>query len=127
MSSTKIIFVKPVRNPNGTIKYGPFIEGIASPIFVRIDNGIRVNAYKTPGACWDGLEFGHSDYVGPDGHSLNLVLPSLETWCIDGPSSSGERPWKRTGRPEDGTLTVTPSIKTPKYHGFVTQGSFVDA
>lgn len=75
-----------------------------------------------PGAIYNADWYGKS-MRGPDGRSLLVCLPPLgakgsDLWAIDGPSSSGGG-WKRTGRPEDGTLAVTPSILTPRYHGFL--------
>lgn len=58
-------------------------------------------------------------YVGPDGLALSVVLPPaapFNYWHIDGPSTSGGR-WSRSGTPP--LVTVTPSIATPWYHGYL--------
>lgn len=60
--------------------------------------------------------------VGPDGKSLVVCLPpggGLDYWQIDGPSKGGGR-WTRTGTPPN--VTVTPSILTSSYHGFLRGG-----
>lgn len=66
--------------------------------------------------------------VGPDGNSISVTLPpkggEYSVWCIDGPSSSGGR-WTRTGTPPN--LTVSPSILTGSYHGFLQNGMLTDS
>lgn len=62
-------------------------------------------------------------WVGPDGQSLQVKLPPggpHDWWAIDGPAGNapaGEHGWQRTGTPPD--LSVTPSIRSPEYHGFL--------
>jgi len=61
-------------------------------------------------------------WVGPDGQCWAVMLPPggvSDVWIIDGPSSSGGR-WERTGTPP--AVTARPSILTPRYHGFLTEG-----
>jgi hypothetical protein len=72
-----------------------------------------------PGAMWNAwwMEF----WRKPDGLCLSVRLPSGEDWLIDGPASNGPG-WTRTGEPP--RITVRPSILTPKYHGFLTDGTF---
>jgi hypothetical protein len=56
-----------------------------------------------------------------------VVLPpgeAYDIWTIDGLASSGGR-WTRTG--EAPNFTVTPSILTPKYHGYLTAGVLTDS
>ena len=62
------------------------------------------------------------DWCGPDHKSYVVRLPDLHDWAIDGPSSQGGK-WIRVG--EAPNLSVTPSILTPKYHGFLTNGELV--
>ena len=60
-------------------------------------------------------------WKGPDEQSLTLVLPDGIPWHIDGPcTGSPRRPWSRTGVPP--IVTARPSILTPGYHGFLTDG-----
>lgn len=78
-----------------------------------------------PGAMWDCWWFIDADdpWRGPDGRSLMVRLPSGEDWLIDGPSATGGR-WSRHGEPP--RLTVVPSIRSQRYHGFLTDGVFTE-
>jgi hypothetical protein len=63
-----------------------------------------------------------------DGLSLLVICPPGGTngqWTCDGPSSKGGY-WTRTGDPRVGPVTVTPSILTPCYHGYLTAGYLID-
>lgn len=60
---------------------------------------------------------------GPDGLCLVCMTPGGE-WCIDGPSTNGPG-WTRTGPPDK--LTVTPSIVAGPYHGWLRDGTLIDA
>jgi hypothetical protein len=65
-------------------------------------------------------------YRGLDGAALTVALPpegGWDVWHIDGPSSSGGR-WERTGTPPK--VTARPSILTPRYHGWLTDGVLSD-
>lgn len=74
--------------------------------------------------------------VGPDGIALVVVLPPeapdsrAHWWHVDGPSRNNGVPgpgWTRTGDPRNPpTLSVTPSILTGDYHGFLTGGVLSD-
>jgi hypothetical protein len=77
-----------------------------------------------PGAMFDAFWLG--DWAkGPDGLHLSVVLPpDNHIWHVDGPSTSGGR-WSRSGTPPD--ITATPSILTPKYHGFLQGGVLTDS
>jgi hypothetical protein len=80
-----------------------------------------------PGAMYDAEWYHGSDgFVGPDGLSLMLKLPGgpHEWWAVDGPSKNGGR-WTRTGVVPK--ITATPSILTPRYHGWLRDGFLVDA
>jgi len=63
-------------------------------------------------------------WKGPDGLSLSVILPpggQVDVWHIDGfAGGSDHRPWERTGTPPN--VTAKPSILTPRYHGFLTNG-----
>lgn len=56
---------------------------------------------------------------GPDGLALHLRLPDGHNWFIDGPARSGEH-WTRTGVPP--RISARPSIFSPGYHGWLTDG-----
>lgn len=66
-------------------------------------------------------------WVGADGRSLSVKLPpggESDLWHIDSEASSGGR-WAREGTPPN--ITVSPSILTNRYHGFLQQGSLTDS
>jgi hypothetical protein len=77
------------------------------------------------GAMFDATEW--STHHGPDGKAWGVVLPPGgvgDLWLIDGVASGGGR-WTRSGEPPK--LTVSPSILTPKYHGFLEGGVLTDS
>lgn len=71
------------------------------------------------GAMWDAWWHHGSSWTGPDGRSIGVMLPDGTDWHIDGPSKGGS-PWSREGTPPN--ITARPSILTPGYHGFLTNG-----
>lgn len=73
----------------------------------------------TPGAMFD--TFWRADLRKEDGLAISVVCPDGSVWCVDDRASSGGH-WQRTGTPP--AITVTPSILTPTYHGFLTNGVF---
>ena len=76
-----------------------------------------------PGALRDCPWYHDTGWKGSDGRSAEVVLPDGVTWNIDVPSRDN-RPWDRTGTwPK---ITARPSILTPTYHGFLTDGVLVD-
>lgn len=76
------------------------------------------------GAMWDApWHHDIADWVGPDGMSLNVMLPDGTPWFIDGPSRTGGH-WTRTGTPPN--VTARPSILSPHYHGWLTDGVLSD-
>lgn len=75
------------------------------------------------GAMWDApwlAEFWH----GSDGRCLMLRLPDGHDWTIDGPSRNDGTGWTRTGTPPK--ITARPSILSPNYHGWLTDGVLSD-
>jgi len=103
-----------------------FAESDARQVFVELLYGNGEGREMTiaempPGAMFD-VAWTHEK--GPDGRSLAVKLPGgpHDVWFIDGPSTSGGY-WTRTGEPP--RLTVSPSILTPKYHGFLRDGTLV--
>ena len=123
----KVFMIEPIYDESGNIKYSGFINGVASPFYRKVGTNEILQGSKFPGAILDSKVFGRigNQKETPDGKSLVVTLPSLEHWYIDGPSSNGGG-WTRTGSVEDGTLNVTPSILTPKYHGFLRDGHLVE-
>lgn len=98
--------------------------------YVRSDTGEVWSTHDLlPGAMFDS--FWHRYFGGikenPDGLVLAVALPpggGQDVWCIDGPASSGGY-WTRQGVPPN--ITVTPSILTGRYHGFLTNGVLTDS
>lgn len=94
-------------------------------IYVRPDTGegyeLRPGT-TPPGAMWDATWLTDT-WRGPDGRCLEMVLPDGHWWCIDGPSTSGGG-WTRTGVPP--RITARPSILSPRYHGWLTDGVLSD-
>lgn len=70
-----------------------------------------------PGAMYDATWL--DQHRGPDGRSLILMLPDGRPWHIDGGSTNGNG-WTRTGTVP--RITARPSILTPGYHGWLTDG-----
>lgn len=62
-------------------------------------------------------------WTGLDGLCLMLMLPDGTEWMIDGPARNGGR-WTRTGSPP--RITARPSIASPGYHGWLTDGVLSD-
>jgi hypothetical protein len=93
-------------------------------IYVRKDTGAEMtNRNCPPGAMYDAFWYPEK---GPDGLALIVALPPNggdDWWHVDGQSSSGGG-WTRTGTPPN--ITAKPSILTPRYHGFLTDGWLVE-
>lgn len=49
---------------------------------------------------------------------ISVLCPNGMEWCVDQVSSNGTG-WVVTGSLEDGTLTASPSIDVPGYHGWL--------
>jgi hypothetical protein len=80
-----------------------------------------------PGAMYDATPWTPGTWRGPDGRCWAIVLPPAgrsDFWLIDGEASGGGR-WTRTGTPP--VISVTPSILTPNYHGFLQGGVLTDS
>jgi hypothetical protein len=71
----------------------------------------------TPGAMFD--TFWRPACRKADGLAISVVCPDGGVWCVDDQASSGGY-WERTGKPPK--ITVTPSIQTSDYHGFLRDG-----
>lgn len=92
-------------------------------LYSRDDGSVMVLDEAPPGAMWDADWYG-DHRVGPDGLHLVVRLPDGNEWFIDGPATNGPG-WTRTGVAPK--LTVTPSIATPTYHGWLRDGKLVSA
>lgn len=66
-----------------------------------------------PGAMWDATWWPANS---ADGISLTVKLPDGTNWLVD------DGRWTRAGDPRAGTVSVQPSIRSPRYHGHLTNG-----
>lgn len=74
-----------------------------------------------PGSMWNATwwpYFRHAE-APADGWNPTVKLPDGIEWHIDGCPNNGGR-WTRSGKPP--TLTVEPSIKAVRYHGYLRGG-----
>lgn len=94
--------------------------------------GEMTNKEAPAGAMWDCTSWTSDRWRGPDGRCLAVKLPPggpHDWWMIDGPASKkGDEPpsfWTRVGStlPD---ISVTPSILSNKYHGFLTNGQLLE-
>lgn len=78
-----------------------------------------------PGDMWNAWWL-QQRFRGPDGLALIVKLPGNGDWVIDGPSQQHPAPnaWTRTGTPP--LITVSPSILTDHYHGWLRDGILSD-
>ena len=102
-------------------------------IYRRPDTGEEFDAKALPvGSLFDARWFPDA-WKGADGIAMVCVLPPQAEdtrghwWNADGPSSSGGG-WNRQGDPRHPeTVTVSPSILTNEYHGFLQAGFLTDS
>lgn len=85
-------------------------------LYKRVDGQPGMWTLHQPpvGAMWDATWYPKK---GPDGRCLVVQLPpgiAHDHWVIDDPR------WTRTGDPPN--VTATPSILTPRYHGWLRNG-----
>lgn len=103
-----------------------FVETDARQVFAdslyrRADTGeVTTREDAAAGAMWDANWWPDK---GPGGICLMVKLPDGCEWMVDGPSANSKTPWSRTGTPP--LVTARPSILTPGYHGFLTDGFLV--
>lgn len=90
-------------------------------LYCRLDDRTQrwVDRELPIGAMFDAFWL---PWTGPDGQSLSVITPPggiNHVWHIDMPvgDEGNKQPWTRTGQAP--LLVVTPSILTPKYHGFL--------
>jgi hypothetical protein len=84
-----------------------------------------------PGAMYDATWYhGMQHCCGPDGIALVVILPpasgDADWWHVDGSANNNPSPqgWTRTGTIPN--VTATPSILTPRYHGWLRDGKLVE-
>lgn len=86
------------------------------------DGKLYTNREMPPGAMFDATWWRKK---GPDGIALCVVLPPNggdDNWIVESESSNGGG-WTRTGTVP--LVTVSPSIMTSRYHGFLTGGFLI--
>lgn len=86
------------------------------------DGKLYTTRNMPPGAMWDADWWPEK---GPDGITLAVALPpggngDVDVWMPDGTCNKSSTPWTRTGTIPN--VTCRPSILTPRYHGFLTDG-----
>jgi hypothetical protein len=94
----------------------------AERLYVRADGGGGEHVLRElpAGAMYDATWLlDMPDMRGPDGRSLHVRLPDGFDWGIDCPAKGGGH-WTRSG--EAPRITARPSILTPGYHGWLTDG-----
>lgn len=88
-------------------------------LYKRSDNDHVTTLGDAPvGAMWFA-DWMSKPFHGTDGHCLVVKLPDGYEWMVDGPAKDGGR-WIRTGVPP--LVSASPSIVTPNWHGFLTNG-----
>jgi hypothetical protein len=100
-------------------------------IYRREDTGEEWVQMDLPaGAMYDATWLkgeGGEKRCGPDGLALHVVCPPGKNWGdhwhVDGPANNGPG-WQRTGTVPN--ITATPSIQTPRYHGWLRNGALVE-
>lgn len=95
-------------------------------LYTRPDTGAQLTLREIePGMMFDAEWYLDADdpWAGPDGRSLVARLPDGTDWAMDAPSKSGGK-WERSGEPP--RIAVRPSIASPGYHGWLTDGILSD-
>lgn len=95
-------------------------------IYIRKETGETWAFRRLPAGAMYDAKWLHGEggkRCGSDGIALHVVVPPGEDWGdhwhVDGGSSNGNG-WDRTGTPP--LITATPSIQTPRYHGYLRNG-----
>lgn len=121
----------------------PFVDGVSSPIYRRLDTGETMRRRDVPvGAMWFGNEKYKDDYpLGPDGRTLFVKTPGGD-WCIDSrannctmPGDDVHRCWVRHGEAPNITVDKNGhtcnagagSIIVGNYHGFLQNGFLTES
>ena len=98
-------------------------------LYEREDTGqLMTLAEAPPGALWDATWYDGARPPGPDGIYLMARLPDGGDWFIDGPASGqpfASRSWTREGSLP--CITVRPSVKSSKWHGWLIDGVFKES
>lgn len=92
-------------------------QATGKTLYRRVDTGELMTIEDAPpGAMWNADWWPEKK---PDGRYLAVKLPDGAEWHIDGAARSGGG-WTRTGEPPN--ITARPSIRTSRYHGWLTDG-----
>lgn len=105
----------------------------AHPLFKFVDTGEVVTLDAAPaGAMWDASWWPDK---GADGKAWSVRLPDGSDWMTEGgaancscrksATTADHRCWSRTGVAP--RLTVSPSIATPRWHGWLKDGVLIQA
>jgi len=88
----------------------------------RVDTGeVFQSVWDLPaGAMWNAPWWAFACVKHADGRCIAVMLPDRCVWLLDQPPAGQTRAWERTGEPP--SVTARPSILTPKYHGWLTDG-----
>lgn len=97
-------------------------------LYRRTDTGELMTSQQAPAGAMRHASWMDSFacHVDADGIFLQVKLPDGIWWDVDGPASNGapgSTGWTRTGVVPE--ITARPSIATPGYHGFLTDGYLV--
>lgn len=76
-----------------------------------------------PGSIWETLSDEYKAVHADRRPPLGIVLPSGEYWVVDQVAAGGGG-WTVTGEPPN--LTARPSVLSPMYHGWLTDGVLSD-
>src|SRR6185503_3493428 len=85
----------------------------------RVAALLRINKGEKPGYLSKFYWLSWSTIRAP----IVVLCPNGREWCVDAMSSNGDG-WTVSGDPP--TITCTPSIAVPVYHGFLQNGVFTD-
>ncbi len=96
-------------------------------MYLRVDTQEMMTKHAAPpGAMINIGDWMCTDFIVnryPDKIVLECKLPDGTWWCVDGRATNGtpeSEGWIRTGVVPN--ITARPSIATPGYHGFLTEG-----
>lgn len=106
-------------------------RSIAPMYGVESDPMIRALEDAPPGWMWNRDDL-PEEWRGKDGMCLSMKLPDGADWLMDGPAQNcpdiahhghaghGECGWTRLGIAPQ--ITVTPSVSSPRFHGWLRDG-----
>ena len=120
----------PFADLGGATMPGPAYQLFRERLYRHPDGHLLILAEMPPGALWRAAWYERDSawaWVGADKQCWACKLPDGTEWVIDGPANNA--PGKLPGWDRKGTapkFTVTPSILSPGYHGFLTDGVLIE-